>query len=161
MLIGKIVKGCRGIFRCRAREERLSTKSDWLKILHLSFDRFRLCIGSIAKCTKQKKIDNTKMITVTADSRQPKLGLAFSVIFFSQVSSSEFGNLQSIELLPNGENIFVTNSNREQFVSLYVNHLLVKCVERQFGAFSRGFHKVCNFLGDKKSFFVVKKVKPA
>lgn len=49
--------------------ERLSTKSDWLKILHLSFDRFRLCIGSIAKCTKQKKIDNTKMITVTAVSR--------------------------------------------------------------------------------------------
>ena len=36
----------------------------------------------------------------------------------------------------------MTNSNREQFVSLYVNHLLVKSVERQFQAFSRGFHKV-------------------
>jgi len=36
----------------------------------------------------------------------------------------------------------VTNFNREQFVSLYVNHLLVKSVERQFQAFSRGFHKV-------------------
>jgi len=60
-----------------------------------------------------------------------------------QVSSSEFGNLQSVELLPNGEDISVTNFNREQFVSLYVNHLLVKSVERQFQAFSRGFHKVC------------------
>lgn len=36
----------------------------------------------------------------------------------------------------------MTNFNREQFVSLYVNHLLVKSVERQFQAFSRGFHKV-------------------
>lgn len=63
-------QGGRGIFsRCKARGERLSTKSDWLKILNLSFDRFRLCIGSIAKCTKQKKIDNTKMIMVTAVSR--------------------------------------------------------------------------------------------
>lgn len=60
-----------------------------------------------------------------------------------QVSSSEFGNLQSVELLPNGKFISVTNSNREQFVGLYVNHLLVKSVERQFEAFSRGFHKVC------------------
>ena len=60
----------------------------------------------------------------------------------SQVSSSEFGNLHSVELVPNGENILVTNSNRQQFVSLYVDHLLVKSVERQFRAFSRGFHKV-------------------
>ena len=36
----------------------------------------------------------------------------------------------------------MTNGNRERFVSLYVNHLLVKSVERQFQAFSRGFHKV-------------------
>ena len=36
----------------------------------------------------------------------------------------------------------MTNDNRERFVSLYVNHLLVKSVERQFQAFSRGFHKV-------------------
>ena len=68
--------------------------------------------------------------------------LKYFLIYYFQVSSSEFGNLQSIELLPNGENISVTNSNREQFVALYVNHLLVKSVERQFEAFSRGFHKV-------------------
>lgn len=47
-----------------------------------------------------------------------------------------------MELIPNGKNIPVTNKNREQFVSLYVDHLLVKSVERQFAAFSRGFHKV-------------------
>lgn len=47
----------------------------------------------------------------------------------------------------------MTNFNKEQFVSLYVNHLLVKSVERQFQAFSRGFHKVSvnifdiNFMG--------------
>ena len=37
----------------------------------------------------------------------------------------------SVELLPNGEDISVINSNREEFVSLYVIHLLVKSVERQ------------------------------
>ena len=62
--------------------------------------------------------------------------------FCFQVSSSEFGSLQSVELLQNGENILVTNYNREQFVSLYVDYLLVKSVEKQFSAFSRGFHKV-------------------
>ena len=62
--------------------------------------------------------------------------------FYFQVSSSEFGSLQSVELLQNGENIPVTNCNREQFVSLYVDYLLVKSVEKQFSAFSRGFHKV-------------------
>ena len=58
------------------------------------------------------------------------------------MSSSEFDNVQSVELVPNGKNIPVTNSNREHFVSLYVDHLLVKSVERQFSAFSQGFHKV-------------------
>ena len=71
-----------------------------------------------------------------------KAKLKYFLIYYFQVSSSEFGNLQSVELLPYGENISVTNSNREQFVALYVNHLLVKSVERQFEAFSRGFHKV-------------------
>lgn len=65
----------------------------------------------------------------------------FQTCYF-QVSSSEFGSLQSVELLQNGENIPVTNSNREQFVSLYVDYLLVKSVEKQFSAFSGGFHKV-------------------
>ncbi|XP_068730532.1 ubiquitin-protein ligase E3A-like [Montipora capricornis] len=60
-----------------------------------------------------------------------------------QVSSSQYGKLRSAELVSNGENIPVTKSNRELFVTLYVEHLLVKSVERQFMAFSRGFHKVC------------------
>ncbi|CAH3043669.1 unnamed protein product [Pocillopora meandrina] len=102
-----------------------------------------------------KKLQGEKLDLLDLKSIQPSLARSLGELlqfegdvedtfcYTFQVSSSEFGNLQSIELLPNGENIFVTNSNREQFVSLYVNHLLVKCVERQFGAFSRGFHKVC------------------
>lgn len=68
--------------------------------------------------------------------------LVLKIVFILKVSSSSFGDLMSVELVPDGENIAVTNSNRERFVSLYVDHLLVKSVERQFRAFSRGFHKV-------------------
>ena len=76
-------------------------------------------------------------------------------ILLLQVSSSEFGNLHSVELVPNGENILVTNSNRQQFVSLYVDHLLVKSVERQFRAFFRGFHKVGTMDGHFSDFFQI------
>ena len=37
----------------------------------------------------------------------------------------------SVELLPNGEDISVIKSNREELVSLYVIHLLVRSIERQ------------------------------
>ncbi|KAI9476533.1 MAG: hypothetical protein EXX96DRAFT_301624 [Benjaminiella poitrasii] len=54
-----------------------------------------------------------------------------------------FGERQCVPLIPGGDQIMVTQSNKQKFVSLYVDFLLNKSIERQFGAFKRGFYLVC------------------
>lgn len=54
-----------------------------------------------------------------------------------------FGERRLVPLIPNGANIMVTNENRQKFVELYVDFVLNHSVERQFGAFRRGFYHVC------------------
>jgi E3 ubiquitin-protein ligase HECTD2 len=54
-----------------------------------------------------------------------------------------FGERRMIPLLPDGEHIRVNNDNRRLYVDLYVDYMLNKTVERQFGAFQRGFYHMC------------------
>ncbi|KAL9551824.1 hypothetical protein PS6_004806 [Mucor atramentarius] len=51
-----------------------------------------------------------------------------------------FGQRQSVPLVPKGEQLMVTQENKHEFVSLYADFILNKSVERQFGAFKRGFY---------------------
>lgn len=50
-----------------------------------------------------------------------------------------FGNNIFHELKENGDSIFVTQENKQEFVDLYADFLLNKSVETQFRAFRRGF----------------------
>ncbi|XP_032511772.2 ubiquitin-protein ligase E3A isoform X1 [Danaus plexippus] len=50
-----------------------------------------------------------------------------------------FGNNIFHDLKENGDNIFVTQDNKQEFVDLYSDFLLNKSVESQFRAFRRGF----------------------
>lgn len=54
-----------------------------------------------------------------------------------------FGQVQSSPLCPGGERRPVTNSNREEYVDLYVHFLLDTVVSRQYEPFRRGFFTVC------------------
>ncbi|OBZ90589.1 putative E3 ubiquitin-protein ligase mug30, partial [Choanephora cucurbitarum] len=54
-----------------------------------------------------------------------------------------FGQRHCVPLIPHGDRIPVNQHNRKEFVSLYTDFLLNKSVERQFGAFKRGFYYVC------------------
>ncbi|KAG2227662.1 hypothetical protein INT45_004704 [Circinella minor] len=65
----------------------------------------------------------------------------FCRAFVAEVDA--FGQRQSIDLISEGSKHMVTNENRQHFVDLYVNHVLNSSVERQFGAFRRGFYHVC------------------
>ncbi|KAI9692622.1 MAG: putative E3 ubiquitin-protein ligase [Bogoriella megaspora] len=58
-------------------------------------------------------------------------------------SIDRYGSNEDIPLCPNGGNIPVTNSNRQEFVDLYVRYLLDTAVSRQFEPFKRGFFTVC------------------
>ncbi|XP_022089847.1 ubiquitin-protein ligase E3A-like [Acanthaster planci] len=60
-----------------------------------------------------------------------------------QISYTLMGEVVTVDLLPEGSQIPVTNENRKEYVKLYVQHVLVDSVAPQFEAFARGFHTVC------------------
>ncbi|PGH31626.1 E3 ubiquitin-protein ligase HECTD2 [[Emmonsia] crescens] len=59
------------------------------------------------------------------------------------VQIERYGKKLVIPLRPGGERKPVTNSNRREYVDLYVKYLLDTAVARQFEPFKRGFFTVC------------------
>ena len=62
--------------------------------------------------------------------------------FNFQITYETMGELKTVDLKEGGADIAVTNSNREEYVALYVDYLITKSVRVQFEAFRRGFKKV-------------------
>ncbi|TPX39895.1 hypothetical protein SeLEV6574_g06933 [Synchytrium endobioticum] len=54
-----------------------------------------------------------------------------------------YGASVIVPLVPNGQSVPVTNSNRKKYVELMVDFLLTRSVQRQFDAFKEGFMSVC------------------
>ena len=54
-----------------------------------------------------------------------------------------YGQPVNIPLCPNGDKRPVTNTNRREFVDLYIRYLLDTSVARQYEPFKRGFFTVC------------------
>jgi E3 ubiquitin-protein ligase HECTD2 len=65
----------------------------------------------------------------------------FCYDFVAQVD--RYGEVVTVPLCTGGEKRAVTNSNRREFVDLYVRYLLDTAVTRQFEPFKRGFFTVC------------------
>ncbi|KAJ0401628.1 hypothetical protein P43SY_006007 [Pythium insidiosum] len=61
-----------------------------------------------------------------------------------EYSYEVFGAVKTIELKPGGTTIPVTNANRAEYVELYADYILNTSVSRQYEAFHKGFHLVCN-----------------
>lgn len=59
------------------------------------------------------------------------------------VTEERYGHTEQIPLCPNGAARAVTNTNRLEFVELYVRYELDARVTRQFEPFKRGFFTVC------------------
>lgn len=59
------------------------------------------------------------------------------------VDIEKYGIVEHVPLCPGGEKRPVTNSNRREYVDLYVRYLLDTAVTRQFEPFKRGFFTVC------------------
>lgn len=58
------------------------------------------------------------------------------------VQHNAFGQLQERELKENGRNITVTEANKEEYVTLYVNYRCRLGIESQFEALQRGFNEL-------------------
>jgi E3 ubiquitin-protein ligase HECTD2 len=59
------------------------------------------------------------------------------------VHQERYGEAVEVPLCVDGESRAVTNSNRVEFVELYVKYILNESVSRQFEPFKRGFLTVC------------------
>ncbi|KAK7948853.1 ubiquitin protein ligase [Apiospora aurea] len=59
------------------------------------------------------------------------------------IDVEKYGDRVRVPLCPGGETKMVTNSNRREYVDLYVRYLLDTSVSRQFEPFKRGFFTVC------------------
>jgi len=61
-----------------------------------------------------------------------------------QIQYEYFGEKLTYNLKNDGDKIFVTNENREEYVRLYLEWYVHKSVEKQFRPFYKGFQKVVN-----------------
>ena len=68
-----------------------------------------------------------------------------------QISYEVFGQVRTVDLVPDGGLVPVTALNRREYVRLYVQYTLDVSVAPQFEAFQKGFHKVCG--GDALDLF--------
>ncbi|KAK3678646.1 E3 ubiquitin-protein ligase tom1 [Vermiconidia calcicola] len=58
------------------------------------------------------------------------------------VDVDHFGAVETIDLMPDGRNIPVTEENKQEYVRLVVEHRLIKSVENQLEHFLTGFHDI-------------------
>lgn len=58
------------------------------------------------------------------------------------VEAEEFGVTQTIDLIPNGRNIPVTEDNKQEYVRLMVEYRLTGSVQDQLSEFLKGFHDI-------------------
>lgn len=66
---------------------------------------------------------------------------AFGLNF--QIVRDKYGELEYVDLIPDGGNTAINSENRQEYVDLYIDYYLNKSVEKQFQAFATGFHRVC------------------
>ena len=70
--------------------------------------------------------------------------LHFYDILCFQVNHMSFGELKTVDLIPDGSKIRVTKQSAHDYVQAYMRYTYHDSVKNQFEAFQRGFMKVCN-----------------
>ncbi|KAG8528062.1 uncharacterized protein KY384_006978 [Bacidia gigantensis] len=117
-----------------------------LAIFHRRFlDAF--FIGAFYKMILRKKVALADMEGVDADFHRTLTWTMENDIegviepTFSTEDES-FGEIQTIDLKPNGQNIEVNNSNKKEYVDLITEWRIQKRVEEQFNAFVAGFNEL-------------------
>ncbi|KAJ3610820.1 hypothetical protein NHX12_022911 [Muraenolepis orangiensis] len=77
------------------------------------------------------------LLDYTEDDLEDMFSLNFTV------TEENFGAIEVLELVPNGEDINVNKSNRQDFVQTYVDYVFNRSIAPLFESFYAGFHKVC------------------
>ncbi|ETN59614.1 hect E3 ubiquitin ligase [Anopheles darlingi] len=75
------------------------------------------------------------------DYNEPDMADVFQLTF--STTRDYFGELQTIPLKPGGEDLRVTQDNKQEFVQLYIDYVFNKSVEKSYRQFHDGFMRVC------------------
>ncbi|PGH10375.1 E3 ubiquitin-protein ligase NEDD4 [Blastomyces parvus] len=118
-----------------------------LAIFHRRFlDSF--FIGAFYKMMLRKKVTLQDMEGVDEDfhrnltwTLEHDITGVFDELTFS-IDDDQFGERKTVDLIPNGSNIPVTNENKKQYVELITEWKIQKRVEEQFNAFIAGFNEL-------------------
>ncbi|WIA41938.1 hypothetical protein OEZ86_009249 [Tetradesmus obliquus] len=78
-------------------------------------------------------------LAAMSDDELAGMGLTFQV-----ETEVGFGERVAVDLVPNGSSMPVTAANVQRYISAYAEHLLKGAIARQFGAFQRGFLRLCS-----------------
>lgn len=62
--------------------------------------------------------------------------------FVFQIDDERFGKYETIDLIPNGENVAVTIANKNEYINLYTDYKLRKSVSDQVDAFCSAFYAI-------------------
>eukprot|EP00835_Amoeboradix_gromovi_P002259 NODE_124_length_18806_cov_0.323996.p3 type:complete len:612 gc:universal NODE_124_length_18806_cov_0.323996:5559-7394(+) len=82
------------------------------------------------------QLANSLKIIKTMKSDVAELGLTF------EIEIPSYGHVQKSELCLNGKNIAVTNSNREEYIRLYIDYYLNRSMAKPFSSFYEGFNLI-------------------
>ncbi|CAO3680149.1 unnamed protein product [Rhizopus stolonifer] len=117
-----------------------------LSIFHRRFlDAF--FIVSFYKMVLNKKILVADMESVDAEFHRSLMWILDNDItdildLTFSTDDDRFGEVVSVDLIPNGENIEVTEENKKEYVNLITEWRIHKRVEEQFKAFKEGFNQL-------------------
>lgn len=95
----------------------------------------QLSLADLTELDPQLYSTLTNILALDFDKNQD-MGLTFQ-ISYSCWDSPHFHNL-----IPNGDQVTVTNQNKIQFVELYLEWYLITSIEKQYRPFAIGFFKV-------------------
>ncbi|XP_077351382.1 putative E3 ubiquitin-protein ligase HERC4 isoform X2 [Festucalex cinctus] len=90
---------------------------------------------------KELKPDVGRSLQHLLDYTEDDLEETFCLNF--TITEENYGATEVLELIPNGENVNVNKSNRQDFVNAYVEYTFNTSVAPLFECFYAGFHKVC------------------
>ena len=60
-----------------------------------------------------------------------------------QITFERYGEMLTVDLKENGGDIYVNETNRQEYVDLYIDYILNSSVQTQFESFHKGFQRVC------------------
>lgn len=97
-------------------------------------ESYRACLEDVEETFPSIGKSLSALLSYEGEDVEDVFALTFEISY-----TGLFGKAKTVELIPNGSEVAVTNENREEFASLYIDYLINKSIEVPFKHFALGF----------------------